>query len=227
MNAPREVTSSERLVFFTDAVAAIALTLLVLPLLDVITELSEDHPGLGTLLREHRLEFGAFLLSFSVIFRIWWAHHRIFQHLSLVRPRLVFLSALWTLAIVFLPIPTALITAYEPSPGTVAIYGGTLALSSAALTLLSAYARRHPELSEGRTPVPGEVVLGNLTTFITQLVATLIGAIFADTINFWAFLLMFVTAMLERGLRAAGVLGGRSPRGSAAGSAAPAERPAR
>ncbi|MBM2617048.1 DUF1211 domain-containing protein [Actinoplanes sp. LDG1-06] len=196
-----DAPSSERLVFFTDAVAAIAMTLLVLPLLDVITDLSEGHPGLDELLRDHRLEFGAFLLSFSVIFRIWWAHHRIFRHVSRLNPRLVYLSALWTLAIVFLPIPTALITAYEPSPGTVAIYGGTLALASGSLALISGYARRHPELSDGRTPVPAEIVLGNLATFLVQLLATVVGAVFADRVNFWAFLLMFLTPLLERVLR--------------------------
>ncbi|MBU2663423.1 DUF1211 domain-containing protein [Actinoplanes bogorensis] len=202
MTDPREETSSERLVFFTDAVAAIAMTLLILPLLEVITGLSEEeHPTLGALVQDHALEFGAFLLSFCVIFRLWWAHHRIFKHVSLIRSRVVFLSGLWTLAIVFLPIPTALITAYSPSAGSVALYGGTLVLASGSLTLLSLYAHRHPELSEGRTPVPAEVVLGNVAAFILQLVATLIGSVFAHSINYSAFLLMFLSPLLERVLR--------------------------
>jgi uncharacterized membrane protein len=196
-----ETTGSERLVFFTDAIAAIAMTLLILPLMETVADLSADHPGLGELIREHRGQFAAFLLSFTVIFRVWWAHHRIFRHIALIRPGLVTLSALWTLAIVFLPIPTALITAYAPSPGTVALYGGTLVLSSGSLALISLYARRHPELSEGRTPVPVEVLRGNVTTFVVQLLATVIGAIFSDTINFWAFLLMFLASLLERALR--------------------------
>ncbi|MGK5679746.1 TMEM175 family protein [Actinoplanes sp. URMC 104] len=201
MPEPESEVTSERLVLFTDAVAALALTLLILPLLDVITDLSEGHPGLGDLVREHRGDFAAFLLSFAVIFRLWWAHHRIFQHLSLIRPRLVALSALWTLAIAFLPIPTAIITAYEPSAGSVALYGGALVLASGSLTLLSLYARRHPALSAGRTPVPAAVVVGNFAAFLAQVAATVIGAVFAGTVNFLAFLLMFLTTPLERAIR--------------------------
>ena len=195
-------TTSERLVFFTDAVAAIAITLLILPLLEVIPEAAGEHESLGELVRGHGAAFGAFLLSFSVIFRLWWAHHRIFRHLSLIRSPLVILSAVWTLAIVILPIPTAIITAYDPSPGTVAMYGGTLVLATAAITLISWYGYRHPELSHERTPVPLEVVVGNLTAFIVMMLATVVGAVFADAVNYWAFLLMFLSARLHRLLQA-------------------------
>ncbi|WP_164842231.1 TMEM175 family protein [Actinoplanes solisilvae] len=194
-------TSSERLVSFTDAVAAIAMTLLVLPLLDDISELTDDRPPLGELISEHRAEFGAFLLSFAVIYRLWWAHHRLFSHLPLIRTPMVILSALWTLSIVFLPIPTGIITAYPASPGTVALYGGTLTLATGCLTLLSWYGRRHPALSGDRSVVPPDYTLGNFTAFLGQLLATAVGAAFSDTIGFYAFLLQFLTPLLERPLR--------------------------
>jgi uncharacterized membrane protein len=194
-------TGSERLVFFTDAVAAIAMTLLVLPLLDNIAELTDEVPPLGELLRDHASAFGAFLLSFAVIYRLWWAHHRVFAHLPMIRTPLVLLSAVWTLAIVCLPIPTQIITAYPTSPGSVALYGGTLALASGALTLISWYGRGHPELSGDQPPVPPANTLGNFSAFLGQVISTAVGAAFADTIGFYAFLLQFLTPLLERPLK--------------------------
>lgn len=188
---------SERLVFFTDAVVAIALTLLVLPLVDLVPESRERGLDLGGLLRENASRFGSFLLSFVVIFQFWWAHHRLFRHVSrLLRP-VVSLTLLWTLSIVFLPVPTAIITAYEPSAGTVGLYVGTLLLTSGSLTLLTLTAYRHPEVSEGRSPVTRERLLGSTATTATLVVALVVGTVFADTVGFFALLLMLLSAPVE------------------------------
>jgi uncharacterized membrane protein len=194
-------TTSERLVLFTDAVAAIAITLLILPLLETIPEATAKE-SLGGFVHGHLEEFGAFALSFAVIFRVWWGHHRLFRHVETITPRLVSLSMLWTFAIVLLPIPTALITAYPPSAGSVGLYGGTLSLAMAAMSLMAIYVRRHPELSAGRPPVSRERVLFNLTNLGVQVVATIIGAVFAETVNFWAFLLMFLVGPIDAAITA-------------------------
>jgi uncharacterized membrane protein len=190
--------SSERLVYFTDAVAAIAITLLILPPVESVTE-APAAEGLEALIREHAAEFGAFVFSFALIFRLWWAHHRIFRHISTISTRLVLLSAVWTFAIVFLPVATAIITAYPPSAGTVALYGGTLILASGTMTALALTVYRHPEeFSEGRPPATRQEVLGNATAFAAQVLAVIVGSIFAETVNFWAFLLMFLTGPVEQ-----------------------------
>jgi uncharacterized membrane protein len=193
--------TSERLVLFTDAVAAIAITLLILPLLETIPE-ATDEETLGQFVHDHLGQFGAFALSFAVIYRLWWGHHRLFRHVETITTRLVSLSMLWTFAIVLLPIPTALITAYEPSAGSVCLYGGTLALASGSMTLMARYVYRHPELSGDRPPVGRERVLANLTNFGAQVLATIIGAVFADSVNFWAFLLMFVAGPVDAAVKA-------------------------
>ncbi|WP_328474951.1 TMEM175 family protein [Actinoplanes sp. NBC_00393] len=196
MTAPEQPAASpERLVLFTDAVAAIAITLLILPLLEALADI-EDHADLGGLIHEHLPGFGAFLLGFAVIFRFWWGHHRAFGHLSRLSGPIVILSALWTLAIVMLPIQTAIITDFPPTSGTVALYCGTLLLATGALSALSIYAYRHPELSVGRTPLPIEVVTGSLTTFGALLLAAVVGVAFPQ-INYWALLLLFLTGPVE------------------------------
>ena len=188
---------SERLVFFTDAVVAIALTLLVLPLVDLVPEGRERGLDLGALLRENASRFGSFLLSFVVIFQFWWAHHQLFRHISRLRRAVVSLTLLWTLSIVFLPVPTAIITAYDTSAATVALYVGTLLLTSGSLTLLTLTAYRHPDVSEGRSPVTRDRLLGSTATTATLVVALVVGTVFAHTVGFFALLLMFLAGPVE------------------------------
>jgi uncharacterized membrane protein len=66
----------DRLITFLDAVVAIAITLLVLPLVDLLAGAA---PGtdLAAVLAGNAGQFGAFLLSFAVIARLWWTHHRL------------------------------------------------------------------------------------------------------------------------------------------------------
>jgi uncharacterized membrane protein len=198
--------SAERLVFFTDAIAAIALTLLILPLLETVTGAGEgtgsEQVTLGRLVHQHIGDFGSFVLSFAVIFRLWWSHHRMFQHVETLRPALVRANLIWTFAIVVLPISTAVIIAFPPSAGSVALYGGTLALGSGTLTVMSLIVYRHPELSEGRPRGTREEVLQHLTNFCVQVLSTVIGAVFYEHVNYWAFLLMFLTGPIESRIRA-------------------------
>ena len=194
--------SAERLVVFTDAIAAIALTLLILPLLEIVAGAGDDQLTLEQLIREHLGEFGSFVLSFVVIFRLWWSHHRMFRHVERLRPALVRANVVWTFAIVMLPISTAVIIAFRPSAGSVALYGGTLILASGAMTALALIVYRHPDLSADRPPVTREEVLGNVTIFGVQLLSTVVGAVFHDRVNYWAFLLMFLTGPVERLIKA-------------------------
>lgn len=188
--------TAERLVLFTDAVAAIALTLLILPLMESVSESSGDD-RLGTFIHEHIGQFGAFALSFAVIFRFWWAHHKLFRHIVLLRLWILRWSVVWTFAIVLLPIPTALIATYPPSATSVALYGGTLCLASGSLTMLAVYAHRHPEIGGDREPLTRENLLSFVIAFFAELVATVVGSVWADTINFWAFFLMFLAGPVQ------------------------------
>jgi hypothetical protein len=67
---------------------------------------------------------------------------------------------------------------------------------------MAVYAHRHPEYSGGRTPETREMVLGSLTVFCAQVVATVVGSVFADSIGFFAFLLMFLIGPVEAVVKA-------------------------
>jgi TMEM175 potassium channel family protein len=104
----------DRLLTFVDAMVAIAITLLVLPLAEVGREVQDG--DVARLLREHVDDIIGFLLSFVVIARLWLAQHRIVS--CLVRQNAVVARLLlaWTFTIVVLPFPTALIAATQHAP---------------------------------------------------------------------------------------------------------------
>jgi uncharacterized membrane protein len=63
--------SPERLVYFSDAVVAIALTLLVLPLAEAVPEAVSKHADSLKVITENQWKIYSFLLSFAVIARLW------------------------------------------------------------------------------------------------------------------------------------------------------------
>jgi len=58
---------TERLVFFTDAVVAIAATLLILPLVDRVPEAARESADLADFFAVNGAQVAAFFLSFVVI----------------------------------------------------------------------------------------------------------------------------------------------------------------
>ncbi|HWO59137.1 MAG TPA: TMEM175 family protein, partial [Umezawaea sp.] len=85
----------DRLVLFTDAVVAIAITLLVLPLVDVVTESVAEHHTSVQVIAEHRPEIFSFLLSFVVIAQYWVTHHRMFEGVKAYSRPLTVMNLAW------------------------------------------------------------------------------------------------------------------------------------
>ncbi|WP_382309590.1 TMEM175 family protein [Herbiconiux sp. UC225_62] len=136
----------DRLVNFSDAVVAIAITLLILPLVDTATELNDK--TVSELLADNWVKLLVFVISFAVIGRFWLAHHRMYENIVGYDKPLLWANLFWLLTIVFLPFPTELIAAGagESSPATSALYIGTMVLSSFAGTAQMMIILRHPEL---------------------------------------------------------------------------------
>src|SRR6478736_3795505 len=68
----------DRFLTFVDAIVAIAITLLVLPLVDVAGTFHGD--SVTHLLSESRDQIWAFFLSFFVIANLWLTQHRLLRH---------------------------------------------------------------------------------------------------------------------------------------------------
>ena len=156
--------SLDRLITFCDAVVAIAITLLGLPLVDLAAEFGKDGvDSVGELLTGNESRLFSFFLSFLVIAVLWMAHHRVYSRVHASTPGLVWANVLWLIPIVFLPFPTELLAVGDADDfGASALYIGTLIAASLALVLQVALLRRHPETHEDApiSLVPSMVVTG-------------------------------------------------------------------
>ena len=97
----------DRLVNFTDAAVAIAITLLVLPLTDLVT--NGENPSIASLLSDDQGTFLAFAISFVVIASFWAGHHRVFEHLRDYSNAVLWANFLWLASIVLIPFTTQLL----------------------------------------------------------------------------------------------------------------------
>jgi uncharacterized membrane protein len=172
----------DRLVFFTDAVSAIAITLLILPLVDSATVAGEHGQSVTQFLSANLNQLFAFLLSFAVIARLWAAHHAVFEHVVSYNGRLFVLSLFWALTIVFLPLPTEIIAQFATTPAAVALYIGTMFASSVALLLIAVTIRRHPEICREDNPIHARGVFGITANTVAFLLALIVG-VFVPAIN--------------------------------------------
>jgi len=140
----------DRLVNFGDAVVAIAITLLVLPLVELHDEVHDQ--GAVDILRAHRFEVMAFALSFVVIGRLWIAHHRLFESATGYDDALLWLQMAWLLTIAFIPFPTQLLGASENGRAEAGLYIAALTASSACLTVMHHHIARSPALRRADDP---------------------------------------------------------------------------
>ena len=174
----------ERLLTFVDAVVAIAITLLVLPLAEVGREVQNgDVVGL---LRAHVDDIVGFLLSFVVIARLWLAQHRIVSCLVRQNAAVVRLLLAWTFTIVVLPFPTALVAATSHDTLARAFYIGTMAGSSGLLALIAHAIGRDRTLRDTDAGPDHVHATANTLTFLLALVISVV----LPSTTYWPLLLL-------------------------------------
>jgi uncharacterized membrane protein len=103
--------AAERLTFFSDAVVAIAITLLAL---DLPVPQGRTSAEVLASLREHSFDYLAFLISFIVIAAHWRAHHRVFRYVVRADRPVIGLNLLWLLFVVLTPFFTRMLIEGEP-----------------------------------------------------------------------------------------------------------------
>lgn len=117
----------ERMTFFSDAVFAIAMTLLVIEV-----RVPEIHRIDGWVLAQGLLDlipkYIGFVVSFIVLGRFWVGHHHVMGMLDHADRRLVWLNLLFLLAVAFMPFPTAVLSDYVQLRVAVCFYAGWLML---------------------------------------------------------------------------------------------------
>ena len=121
----------ERIAFFSDAVFAIAITLLSVRIAVPVGAIR-----LGRALAQQWPEYFSFALTFYVIGSYWISHHAMFRVVRrydgvLLRVNLVFLAT-----IAFLPFPTEVIGRYVGRTSAVVLYASCVAACSLTMSLV-------------------------------------------------------------------------------------------
>jgi uncharacterized membrane protein len=106
-SAEKETT---RLETFSDGVFAIAITLLILELINFLH--SQNEAGLANLLFHHWESYLAFVIGFLTILVCWINHHLVFTYIHKTDSNLMWVNGLVLLVVTFTPFPTAILAQY-------------------------------------------------------------------------------------------------------------------
>jgi uncharacterized membrane protein len=190
----RTETGLRRVVNFSDAVVAIAITLLILPLVDAASSIGTT--GLGHFFRHNQNELLAFVLSFAVIGNFWWGQHQTFEHVEKYNVVLIWGMLIWLFSIVFLPFPTELIgSANNGDTAVHGIYVGTMFVASVG-GLLQQWAivrwKLQDEKFRGKTTADAALVITVLMAMALVLVLA------APELSLWPLLLLLLARPSER-----------------------------
>ena len=190
---------AERLKAFADAVVAIAMTLLILPLMESVGDAAADHLTSFEWLTQPQNtgQLFSFVLSFVLIANFWLTHHRLFAGIHRVTNGLLWLTIAWMFTIVWLPIPTALLGQLETDAGQEILYIGTLALTSLVMFLSRLYVLRHPSLHDIPEARLRSGLSADLFTLALFLLALAVALVFPQ-VGYWGMFLLLLVAPLHR-----------------------------
>jgi uncharacterized membrane protein len=141
--------SVDRLINFSDAVVAVAVTLLALPLIDIVPANGES---VWTAIGDNIGSVVAFLFTFFVVAMMWSAHNRILNGIIDFDSALFWLNTTWLALIVLLPWFSAMFGESQMVgegskwPGVGLLYWGTMGVLSLLGWLMSRHLWRTPIL---------------------------------------------------------------------------------
>ena len=145
----------ERLILFSDAVFAIAITLLVIEI--KVPEVHERPIEESVLL--HKLaelipKFIGFIISFLLIGQYWIVHHRMFSFVVNYTDRLIWLNILFLFATALMPFSTGFYSEYvlRGVVSPVIFYTANISLLGLANFLMWRYLNKSKHLTENLTP---------------------------------------------------------------------------
>lgn len=188
---------TERFKAFVDAVVAIAMTLLILPLMESVSEAGASKLTTLEFLDEHTGQLMSFLLSFFLIANFWMGHHRQYDEVTAITRPLLLCNVLWMATIVWLPVPTAMLGQMDTDPLQQVVYIGTLILTQVATLIARAYLLRHPELTTASADRIRHGAAADLAAIVLFGIALGIGIAIGPQ-GYFALLLLLLTGPLAR-----------------------------
>jgi uncharacterized membrane protein len=186
--------SMDRLVFFSDAVFAIALTLLVI---DIKVPLSDDG-GSAEVVFDALPSIYAYALSFYVIAVNWMGHHRKYGHIVRYDAKLIGLNFLLLFVIAFVPFPTSLIAEYGGEVTSVVLYAAVVSALSLLQLANWVYAYRAGHVGKEVDPQLYRYMARALLSVPAVFGLSILIAVFWDPwMAMWSWLLLLPAQILS------------------------------
>jgi uncharacterized membrane protein len=194
---PRGGTGVERINSFSDAVFAVAITLLILTI--VVPEVS-DIDRLPQELADMWPKFLGFLMSFVIIGAFWMSHHGMFAFLRRSTQGLLRINLFLLMFIVLLPFSTDLMSEYGSSVFAVVFYDINMVTIALLMSLLWWYASYHRSLvDESMSPVLRKHLLLNyLSISLIFCISTAIAFINIPVSQYFYLALIPNSILLDR-----------------------------
>jgi len=141
--AEKRAASPDRLVFLTDGVIAIIITILVLDI--KVPELGSGQ-SIADSLTEARPTFVSFVISFLLVGMFWTLHKQTFNQVRYVDHNATWLNLIFLLALALVPYASSALGEYSEEPTALFVYGVVLIAASLLRVALNAYFQTHPGL---------------------------------------------------------------------------------
>lgn len=187
----------ERFTTFVDAVVAIAMTLLILPLMESVSDAASGKLTTAEFFSEHSGQLLSFGLSFLLIATFWMGHHRQYRDVEWITAPLLWINVAWMATIVWLPVPTAMIGQMDADPLQAVVYIGTLLLTQVSTLAGWLYLARHPELTTTPPETMRAGAIGDAAAILLFAIALLI-AVLASPNGYAGLLVLLLTDPVGR-----------------------------
>lgn len=191
-----EARSADRVITFSDAVIAIAITLLALDL--PVPGGSPTDGEFWHALHHNWDAYLAFLVSFLVIFNHWATHRKIFRYVSRMNSTVVQLNMLWLLLMILVPYTTKIVTANGQLGARFTVYAVIQIIATLCALGMSIEVRRAHLL---RADAPARARHADPVPYLSIIVVYLASIPVAYFAGSWAFALWALSPSVGRLLR--------------------------
>ncbi|MBU3065041.1 DUF1211 domain-containing protein [Nocardia sp. NEAU-G5] len=190
---PRTQRGLERLMFFSDAVVAIAITLIALPLVDSARDVAKE--STSKFLSDNSYALLAAAISFAVISAFWREHHSLFERATGYTPLLLRVNMFWLVGIVALPVATVLDVYSHRDPLAAGIYLLAVIFTMAVDRVEELILYRARLLSDGDRITRPELILR--WSMVVGAGIAVIVSLTLPAVGLWSLVLVFAAGQFE------------------------------
>jgi uncharacterized membrane protein len=203
-----ELHEAERIIAFTDATVAIAMTLLILPLMEKASELYEvegevegeaaEGSPVVVFFNENHHQTVAFITAFTYVASAWMGHAAVYKYVGRFNDWMILLNFLWMLAVVFNPVSSALLKYDSNDKIQIAVFIVPFLVCHFVALLTVLVVQQDPRVWKGSKGPGNYYVVAFSLWFTLILVAGLIQFFVESAHGSWAWFIIFLAPLVRK-----------------------------